>query len=96
MILIEIEKNRISINGHSGYDEIGKDIVCSAVSSIVITTINGISKIYNDVIEYKEDNGVIIKIIKNKKVSDILIDNMIELLSELEKQYPKNIKIRRC
>ena len=31
----------IEATGHSGYEEAGKDIVCSAVSSIVITTING-------------------------------------------------------
>ena len=41
-----IKENRkykkITILGHAMYDDYGKDIVCSACSSIVITTINGI------------------------------------------------------
>ena len=34
----------ISISGHADYDEYGNDIVCAAVSSTVITTVNGIMK----------------------------------------------------
>ena len=33
---------KITILGHAMYDDYGKDIVCSACSSIVITTVNGI------------------------------------------------------
>ena len=47
MIKIEvISKNDIvssvSINGHSNYDEFGRDIVCASVSAIATTTVNGI------------------------------------------------------
>ena len=37
----------VCIKGHSGYDTIGKDIVCSAVSSSFILTINLLDKFYN-------------------------------------------------
>lgn len=30
------------VNGHSGYDDIGKDIVCAAVSTLTIAAINGL------------------------------------------------------
>jgi len=33
-----------SIEGHAGYADEGKDIVCSAVSSAVMTVINGITE----------------------------------------------------
>lgn len=33
------------ILGHAGYDEAGKDIVCSAVSAIAITTVNSIEEL---------------------------------------------------
>lgn len=33
-----------SIEGHAGYADAGKDIVCSAVSSAVMTVINGITE----------------------------------------------------
>lgn len=96
MIKIDLRKDLINISGHSGYEEIGKDIVCASVSSIVITSINAIIRIDKDAIDYNEDNGVIIKILKHSEIVDKLLDNLIELLKELEKQYPKYIKIRRC
>ena len=51
MIKVSIESkdkkhiDLIKILGHAMYDEYGKDIVCSSVSSIVITTVNGIYEI---------------------------------------------------
>lgn len=87
--------NKITINGHAEYAKYGKDIVCAAVSSIVITTINAIIRIDEEVLEYKESDNLEITILKHTEVTDILITNMLELLSELEKQYKKNIIINK-
>ena len=96
MIKISIKEKQIIIKGHANYDELGKDIVCASVSSMVITTINAILRIDNDAIKYSDDNGVIIDIIKDDEITNKLINNLIDLLEELEKQYPKYIEIRRC
>lgn len=96
MIKVSIKEKQIIIKGHANYDELGKDIVCASVSSIVITTVNAILRIDNDAIKYSDNNGVIIDIIKNDEIVNKLINNLIELLKELEKQYPKYIEIRRC
>ena len=53
MIKVLKNKENISITGHAMYDDYGKDIVCSAVSSIVITTINGILAINSEAITYQ-------------------------------------------
>ena len=94
MVIVVKEGSKISIKGHALYDDFGKDIVCSAISSIIITSINGILSIDNKAIKYESDNGITIQIIKNDKVTLSLIDNMMMLLKDLEKQYPKNIKIK--
>lgn len=95
MILVKVEKNKIEIKGHADYEDLGKDIVCASVSSIVTTTINGIISIDEDSIEYSEKEGFIsIKLLKDKDVVNKLIFNMIDLLKQLESQYPKNIKIK--
>ena len=95
MIKVNVSKDKIEILGHSGYDIVGKDIVCSAVSSIVITTINGIISIYDDAIYYENnDSGLFIEINKHDLVVDKLIDNMIDLLKSLSKDYPKNINVK--
>ena len=39
----------IIITGHANYDSYGKDIVCSSVSSIVVTTVNAIISLDKDV-----------------------------------------------
>ena len=37
--------NRIIIKGHAMYDDYGKDIVCAAVSSTVMTSVESIASI---------------------------------------------------
>ena len=95
MIKIKITEDNISIKGHSGYDVIGKDIVCASVSSIVITSINSIIRVDKKAISYKQDEGFIeINILKHSDIVDLLICNMTELLKELQLKYTKYIKIQ--
>lgn len=94
MILVKVLKKEIEIKGHALYDDYGKDIVCSAVSSIVTTTINGIISIDEDAILYQVSDGkIVIRIKKDDKITTKLIDNMIDLLRKLSFDYPDNIKI---
>ena len=94
-INININKDEITIKGHSGYAEEGSDIVCASVSSICITTVNALLSIDEDCIEYIEKDGYLnIKIKKHNEMINKLIDNMINLLKELEKNYKKYIEIR--
>lgn len=100
MIKISIEKKQdkidtLTIKGHSGYEDLGKDIVCAAVSSISITTVNALISIDEDCIDYTNDDGFLKIIIKkHDEIIDKLINNMINLLKELEKDYKENIEIR--
>ena len=95
MIKININKDEITIKGHSGYAEEGFDIVCASVTSISITTVNALLSIDEDCIEYEEKDGYLnIKIKKRNETINKLIDNMINLLKELEKDYKKYIEIR--
>ncbi len=99
MIKVKVQNNKskidmISILGHADYDEYGKDIVCSSVSSIVTTTVNGISEINSNYLTIEEvKDGMIIKILVEDKTCDKLIKNMLSLLSELADGYPENIKV---
>ena len=87
--------DRIDILGHADYEEYGKDIVCSSVSSIVTTTVNGIYEIDKDYLNVKEEkDGMVITILKQDNVCDKLIKNMLSLLQELEESYPENIKVK--
>ena len=95
MIKISINKDEITIKGHSGYSIKGSDIVCASVSSISITTVNALLSIDEGCISYEENDGYLnIKINKHNEVIDKLINNMINLLKELEANYKKYIEIR--
>ena len=100
MIRVKVEKEnghfkKISILGHAMYDDIGKDIVCSAVSSIVITTVNGILTIDKGTITYlASSRGLTIKVLNNDRITQLLLKNMIKMLKELELKYKENIEVK--
>ena len=86
--------NKVIINGHAGDDDFGKDIVCAAVSSTVITTINILLSLDNQSISYNDSRGLIIEVLKNDMTTKKIINVLISNLYELEKAYPKNIQIK--
>ena len=76
MIKININKDEITIKGHSGYAEEGSDIVCASVSSISITTVNALLSIDEDCIEYEEKDGkLVLNAILNQRSQDVLAAN---------------------
>ena len=95
MIKVNVSKDNIEILGHSGNDIVGKDIVCSAVSSIVTTTINGIISIDEKAISYSYKNDkMTISNVKKDEITDKLLNNMLDLLKSLSTNYPKNINVK--
>lgn len=99
MIKVKLLKNgndlsKIIINGHAMYDDFGKDIVCAAVSSTVITSVNACLSIDENSINYEENDGLEIDVISGDIVTVKIIENMISNLKELEKAYPKNVQIK--
>ena len=46
---------RFTCNGHAGYANAGKDIVCAAVSCLVINTINSLDELTDEPMEITTD-----------------------------------------
>lgn len=99
MIIIEVtsinnEIVSIEMNGHSGYAESGKDIVCAGVSSLVYAAINSFDSIEEQRISI--DDGMLKLNLRGKKVSDhdqIVLKVMLNGFSMIAGQYKKNVKI---
>ena len=90
----EQEIEQIQVSGHAGYAEYGHDIVCSAVSSIITTSVNGILS-FKETIHVVDDAKVLtITVLEHDNITDTLLENMLNVLKEIEKQYKKNITIR--
>ena len=100
MIKVKVEKQnsrykKITMTGHAEYDVIGKDIVCSAASSIVTTTVNGILCLDKESLSYLvSKKGMIIEIKNDNKNTQKLIGNMVSLFKELEVNYPTNNEVK--
>ena len=96
MIKVRKENNQIIISGHANMADYGKDIVCASVSSIIYTTINAIKRLNDRAIEVSDDKSMEIKVISSDETTISLIDNMMDLLKDLEADYPKNINVKEC
>jgi len=94
MITIKVSKRNISIFGHADYDEFGKDIVCAAVSSIVLCSVEAIALFDDEAIDViQEQDKLEIIINKDDDTTNNLVKNMMNCLSEVEKKYSQNVKI---
>lgn len=85
------------IKGHTGYAESGKDIICSAISTITQATI-----IQMDLLKLKFNkiiNNGYMKVMLDKNYEPLLIEQfplitMQIVLKEIAKQYPKYVCVK--
>lgn len=85
---------RIIIKGHAMYDDFGKDIVCAAVSSTVITSVNACLSIDENSLNYDDGKGLEIEVNNDDVIITKILESMISNLKELERAYPKNVQIK--
>lgn len=85
------------LSGHSGYGEVGTDIVCSAVSSAVYMAANTITEILKLNPETAVRNGYLrVQMnLEDARKSKAITDGLYLHLSELQGQYPNNLKLER-
>ncbi len=61
------------LKGHAGYDEIGYDIVCSAVSILAINTCNSIERFTDDTLTIETDESGYLKLIVEEPSDDSIL-----------------------
>ena len=52
MIAVSVRLDGITVDGHAGYAEAGKDIVCAGVTALVENLIDSIEGLTADTIQY--------------------------------------------
>lgn len=95
---------QISAENHTGYDQEGYDIVCSAVSALMITTANGLVSLAEiPDVEIKTDAEIGYMFIglpktgmlpKDQFKSDLLLDTLEKGLMAIEEAYFENVEIQ--
>ena len=83
------DTKRITSKGHAYYADKGKDIVCAAVSVLLINTVNSIELYTDDIMEVKEDDGMLDIRFPNSLSHDagLLVSALILGLKEIAKEY---------
>jgi uncharacterized protein YsxB (DUF464 family) len=94
MITVTVKKRNnayvsFTSSGHAGYAEHGQDIVCAAVSALIINTVNSIEQFTDDVIKAEEKDGFI-SFTFQKPITErgtLLMDSLVLGLTEIEHSY---------
>ncbi len=89
----------IEIEGHAGYDEYGKDIICAAVSSLALNMANSVEAFTDDPFEadVDEESGRFTFRFTGpvSRESKLLMDSLVLGLTNTEQAYgQKYIRIR--
>ena len=102
-LIVKSKQNIITVEatGHSGYAEQGKDIVCSAVSTLMQNLANGITEVIKANAKIVVDEEIphlsvtLAEDDNNKcKYAQILMQTTILSLKEIANGYSKYIKIK--
>lgn len=106
MIKVLISRNSqgnicyLKVRGHSGFDQPGQDIVCSAVSAIVQTAVMGLIDIVGIEPLYHQESGLadleIPSGLPDNKVREtaLVLETMLLGLKSIELGYSEYISIR--
>ena len=84
------------ISGHSGYADIGSDIVCASVSSCAYMVANTVTEIYHVAAQIENEDGFLSLTVPISKSGELqpLFEGFRLHLNELSKEYKKYLKAK--
>ena len=84
----------ITIDGHAGYAEAGKDIVCAGVTALTENLIDSIESLTEDKIQYEISPGRVDIHYKNlSEDGKLLVDSFFLGISGIVQDFPEYVKI---
>jgi uncharacterized protein YsxB (DUF464 family) len=77
----------VAVEGHAGYEDKGKDIVCSGVSSLVFSLVKNLMAFGEKIYKLKIEDGIFRLKVEITDNSEKLVKTFLECLEDLELQY---------
>ena len=94
MIAVSVRKDGIEINGHAGYAEIGKDIVCAGVTALTQTLIRSMQGLTRDKVEYEVSPGrADIHLGNLSEEGKLLVDSFFIGICLIASEFPDYVRI---
>ena len=94
MIAVSVRKGRITVSGHAGFAETGKDIVCAGVTALIQTLIKSASDLTEDKIEYEISPGrADIHYRCLSEAGKLLVDAFFFFFCLIADEFPDHVRI---
>lgn len=94
MIAVSVRLDGITIDGHAGYAEAGKDIVCAGVTALTQALIRSLEHLTRDEIEYEISSGRADIHYRNLSgEGKLLVDSFFLGICDIEQDFPEHVKI---
>lgn len=94
MIEVSVRLDGITIDGHAGYAESGKDIVCAGVTALTENLIGSIESLTEDTIQYEISPGRVDIHYKDlSEAGKLLVDSFFLGICAIKCDFPGYVKI---
>ena len=94
MIAVSVRKDGIEINGHAGYAETGKDIVCAGMTALTQTLVRSMQGLTKDKIEYEVSLGrADIHYGNLSEEGKLLVDSFFIGVCSIADEFPEFVRI---
>ena len=84
----------LTISGHSGSEEAGRDLICAAVSAIGFGLCNALDQMHAEADIQILDNLIQIRIIKSTAQTETILNTGVIQLQTVEERYPEFILVK--
>ena len=94
MIDITVQPDKITVSGHAGYAEPGKDIVCAAISTLTQVLIASVEELTAAKIYHAVNSGyTVIDIKESTERAQVLIDSFLLGCEIVAENYPDYVRV---
>lgn len=94
MIAVSVRKDKITVSGHAGYAEAGKDIVCAGVTALTMSLVKSLNDLTEDKIEYEISPGRVDIHCGNLSESGmLLVDSFFIGICLIAEKYPDHVRV---
>lgn len=95
MIAVSVRKDRITVYGHAGFAETGKDIVCAGVTALTQALIRSLEHLTRDEIEYEISSGRADIHYRNLSgEGKLLVDSFFIGICQIADEFPEYVRIK--
>ena len=97
MIVCKFTESGFTVSGHSGYSESGSDIVCAAVSAMVMLVCNTITEKFGESAVVSVDDKIGSVALRFESRPDehtlLIVESLKDELKILSQEYPDNLRV---